>query len=60
MTAETLDRIRFYVKSTSIVSKRAAHNCHANGHHGIGFNHENEAALGDQILSELENEIPSD
>lgn len=59
MTADLLERVRFYVQSTGRVSKRAAQNLHANGHHGIAFAHENEAALADQILAELETEIPT-
>jgi len=47
------------VQSTGRISKRAAQNCHHNGHHGIAFEHENQGALADQILAELENEIHS-
>lgn len=59
MTADLLERIQFYVQSTGRISKRAAQNCHHNGHHGIAFEHENQGALADQILAELENEIHS-
>lgn len=58
MTADLLERVRFYVLSTGRISKRAAQNCHSNGHHGIAFAHENEAALSDQILAELEKQYP--
>lgn len=60
MTADLLERVRFYVLSTGRISKTAARNCHANGHHGIALHHENEAALADQILAELETEEPSE
>lgn len=60
MTADLLERIRFYVLSTGRISKNAARNCHSNGHHSVAFHHENEAALADQILAELETEIPSE
>lgn len=60
MTADLLERIQFYVQSTGRISKRAAQTCHYNGHHGIAFEHENEAVLADRILAELENEITSE
>lgn len=59
MTADLLERVRFYVLSTGRISKTAARNCHANGHHGIAFEHENQGALADQILQELETEEPT-
>jgi hypothetical protein len=60
MTAEALERIQFYVTNTRRISKIAAQNCHANGHHGIAFAHENEAALADLILADLNTETPDE
>jgi len=58
MTAEALERIKFYVLNTGRISKIAAQNCHSNGHHGIALHHENEAALADLILIDLNKEAP--
>ena len=58
MTAEALERVKFYVANTGRISKIAAQNCRFNGHHGIAFAHENEAALADLILTDLNKETP--
>lgn len=60
MTAEALERVRFYVTSTGRVSKVAAQNCHLNGYHEVARKHENEAALADLILADLNAEKPSE
>jgi hypothetical protein len=59
MTAEALERVKFYVENTRRISQTAAQTCHSNGHHGIALHHENEAALAGLILSDLETEQPN-
>jgi len=58
MTADALERVTFFVTQTGRKCRVAAQNCHANGHHGIAFAHENEAALADLILADLNTEQP--
>jgi hypothetical protein len=60
MTAEALERVRFYVASTGRVSRIAAQNCHHNGYHETARKHENEATLSDLILADLNAESPSE
>lgn len=60
MTSEALERVRFYVASTGRVSRVAAQNCHLNGYHKTAGEHENQAALSDLILNDLNAEKPSE
>lgn len=56
MTFETLEKIRLYVGQTARASRAAAQNAQLNGYRTVALRHENEAAMGFQILNELVNE----
>jgi hypothetical protein len=56
MTSEVLEKLHFYLEHKALQDRVAASNCHLNGYHKVALQHENEAAMAEKILNDLDNE----
>ncbi len=56
MTAQTLENLKFFINGHRLKSLAAAHHSRSNGHFVVASQHENEAAMAQQLLVELAQE----